>query len=93
MHGSSIYEILYTAGRKEKHQAMNEKDTQQSANQFVTAPINTLGNGTLQDVVKKNFDEKNFDDAPDIVSRSKKQADAQCPFGKKHPPVLFRRSQ
>ena len=42
---------------------MNEKDTQQSANKFVTALINTLGNGTLQDVMKKNFD-----DALDIES-------------------------
>ena len=42
---------------------MNEKDTQQSANKFVTALINTLGNGTLQDVVRKNFD-----DALDIES-------------------------
>ena len=40
---------------------MNEKDIQQSANEFVSALINTLGNGTVQEVV-----EKNFDDALDI---------------------------
>ena len=42
---------------------MNEKNIQQSANEFVTALINTLGKGTIQDVVKKNFD-----DALDIES-------------------------
>ena len=42
---------------------MNEKNIQQSANEFVTALVNTLGNGTVQDVVKKNFD-----DALDIES-------------------------
>ena len=36
---------------------MNEKDIQQSANEFVTALIDTLGNGTVQEVVKKNFDD------------------------------------
>ena len=40
---------------------MNEKNIQQSANEFVSALINTLGNGTVQEVV-----EKNFDDALDI---------------------------
>ena len=42
---------------------MNEKNIQQSANEFVTALVNTLGKGTIQDVVKKNFD-----DALDIES-------------------------
>lgn len=42
---------------------MNEKDIQQSANEFVTALVNTLGKGTIQDVVKKNFN-----DALDIES-------------------------
>lgn len=42
---------------------MNEKNIQQSANEFVTALVNTLGNGTVQDVAKKNFD-----DALDIES-------------------------
>ena len=36
---------------------MNEKDIQQSANEFVSALINTLGNGTVQEVVEKNFDD------------------------------------
>ena len=36
---------------------MNEKNIQQSANEFVTALVNTLGKGTIQDVVKKNFDD------------------------------------
>ena len=40
---------------------MKEKNIQQSANEFVSALINTLGNGTVQEVV-----EKNFDDALDI---------------------------
>lgn len=40
---------------------MNEKNIQESANEFVSALINTLGNGTIQEVV-----EKNFDDALDI---------------------------
>lgn len=42
---------------------MNEKNIQQSANEFVTALVNTLGKGRIQDVVKKNFD-----DALDIES-------------------------
>ena len=42
---------------------MNEKNIQQIANEFVTALVNTLGKGTIQDVVKKNFD-----DALDIES-------------------------
>ena len=36
---------------------MNEKNIQQSANEFVSALINTLGNGTVQEVVEKNFDD------------------------------------
>ena len=36
---------------------MNEKNIQQSANELVTALVNTLGKGTIQDVVKKNFDD------------------------------------
>ena len=63
MHEFSIHGVLYTTGKKEKNQTMNEKDIQQSANEFVTALVNTLGKGTIQDVVKKNFD-----DALDIES-------------------------
>ena len=63
MHGFSIHGVLYTTGKKEKNQTMNEKNIQQSANEFVTAFVNTLGKGTIQDVVKKNFD-----DALDIES-------------------------
>lgn len=36
---------------------MNEKNIQQSANEFVTALVNSLGNGTVQEVVEKNIDE------------------------------------
>ena len=36
---------------------MNEKNIQQSANEFVSALINTLGNGTVQEVVEKNIDD------------------------------------
>lgn len=36
---------------------MNEKNIQQSANEFVTALVNALGNGTVQEVVKKNIDD------------------------------------
>ena len=40
---------------------VDEEKLQQNANEFVSALINTLGNGTVQEVV-----EKNFDDALDI---------------------------
>ena len=33
---------------------MNEKNIQQSANEFVTALINTLGNGTVQEIVESH---------------------------------------
>lgn len=40
---------------------VNKEKLQQNANEFVSALINTLGNGTVQEVV-----EKNFDDAMDV---------------------------
>ena len=44
--------------RKEGEESDDErKNIQQSANEFVTALVNTLGKGTIQDVVKKNFDD------------------------------------
>ena len=83
MHGFSIHGVLYTTGKKEKNQTMNEKDIQQSANEFVTALINTLGNGTVQEIVESHrndaFDSSHVavklphqEMSPDVVKYLKK---------------------